>query len=69
MLLVRSRGGNGVGVDIFMPESESKLESLEIHRHRSPADRGGTLGRTKSGATSLVGLTGVSCHASESSEL
>ena len=52
-----------------MPESESKLESLEIRRLRSPADRGGTLGRTKSGATSLVGLTGVSSHASESSEL
>ena len=42
-LLGRSRSGvgAGVGVDIFRPESESELESLEIRRLRSPAVKRG----------------------------
>ena len=41
LLLGRSRCGvgAGVGVDIFRPESESELESLEIRGLRSPEDR------------------------------
>ena len=40
-LLGRSRGGvrAGVGVDIFRPEPDLELESLEVRRLRSPEDR------------------------------